>query len=198
MTDYTKVLIERAHTHFSRPGMIGDTRIIFAELLVTLEAATARAENAEAEIVRLTSDRQYITGWNDGFTHVHGELRFPTMLRKMWSGGEVQRWLDAQRIEAARVARSDNGAALVDANARIDALEHKLAGAREALRPFAEEAGSWLDSVDGGYRPLCVEPGCVDADGGGYAHPGSETVYTLDDLRRARAALARLDDKDGG
>jgi len=61
-------------------------------------------EEANAIIARLTSDREYVVGWNAGFEHVHGPLRFPTKLRKMWSGSEVQKWLDEQRIEAARTA----------------------------------------------------------------------------------------------
>lgn len=33
-----------------------------------------------------------------------GSLRFPTMLRKMWSGGDVQQWLDEQADEYRRQA----------------------------------------------------------------------------------------------
>jgi hypothetical protein len=58
---------------------------------------------------KVISDRPYITGWNAGFEYVHGPLRFPTMLRKMWSGAEVQDWLNTQRIEAARQIAADEG-----------------------------------------------------------------------------------------
>lgn len=36
--------------------------------------------------------------------------RFPTMLRKMWSGGEVQRWLDEQMRESMSAALTHQGA----------------------------------------------------------------------------------------
>lgn len=65
-------------------------------------------EALNAEIERLKSDREYIIGWNDGFEHALGEtikLQFPTMLRKMWSGAEVQKWLD-DKIAEAKAARS--------------------------------------------------------------------------------------------
>ncbi|MES3674400.1 hypothetical protein QC589_00435 [Halomonas elongata] len=35
---------------------------------------------------------------------VIGSLHFPTMLRRMWSGGDVQRWLDEQAEEKLRQA----------------------------------------------------------------------------------------------
>lgn len=35
---------------------------------------------------------------------VIASLRFPTMLRQMWSGGDVQRWLDEQAEEKRRQA----------------------------------------------------------------------------------------------
>jgi len=73
-----------------------------------LDDLRPRLAAAEGEAERVKSDREYIIGWNDGFAHVHGPLRFPTMLRKMWSGREVQAWLDAQRIEAAREAAADD------------------------------------------------------------------------------------------
>lgn len=35
-------------------------------------------------------------------------LAFPTMLRKMWSGGEVQQWLNDQALELSRQAEADD------------------------------------------------------------------------------------------
>lgn len=58
-----------------------------------------QAENARLveELKEHRSDLSYVIGWNAGFEHAFKEdLKFPTMLRKMWSGGEVQRWLDEQ------------------------------------------------------------------------------------------------------
>lgn len=39
---------------------------------------------------------------------VIASLRFPTMLRKMWSGGDVQRWLNEQAEEKRRQAEEIN------------------------------------------------------------------------------------------
>lgn len=56
----------------------------------------------------------------------------------------------------------------------------------EALKPFAEDANRWADSVPDTHRSRCFEPGAKTA------HPGSETVFSVGDLRRARAALEAL------
>lgn len=55
---------------------------------------------------------------------------------------------------------------------------------RGALEPFAKEADNWDQSVPDDYRSLCTEPGSRTA------LPGSETAFTIGDLREARAALA--------
>ncbi len=39
---------------------------------------------------------------------VIGSLSFPTMLRKMWSGGEVQQWLKEQAAEKRRQAEEES------------------------------------------------------------------------------------------
>lgn len=59
----------------------------------------------------------------------------------------------------------------------------RLAVLEAALQPFAEEAENWHDDVPNDYRSLCTEPGSETA------HPGSETEFTIGDLRRARALL---------
>lgn len=89
-----------------------------------------------AELERHASDRQYIVGWNAGFEHVHGPLRFPTMLRKMWSGGEVQAWLDAQRVEAARQAAADEGCAASQLQNALTAAEAENTRLRAGLVPI--------------------------------------------------------------
>lgn len=53
----------------------------------------------------------------------------------------------------------------------------------EALRPFAKEADTWHDTVPDSHRSLCSEPGKM------FAAPGSETTFTVGDLRAARAAI---------
>lgn len=54
---------------------------------------------------------------------------------------------------------------------------------REALEPFAKEADAWADSVPDNHRSLCTEPGSTTA------HPGSDTAFTVGDIRAAAAAL---------
>ena len=63
-------------------------------------------------LARHREDREYVIGWNDGFDHALTKivaLQFPTMLRKMWSGSEVQAWLDA-RVKEARAALTEEPA----------------------------------------------------------------------------------------
>jgi hypothetical protein len=67
---------------------------------------------------------------------------------------------------------------LATENAR---LSTRLREAEEALEPFARESDNWAVSVPNDYRSLCFEPGAKNA------HPGSETAFTVGDLRRARA-----------
>jgi hypothetical protein len=70
-----------------------------------LAAAEAQRDEALAKVARMRealasikADLPYVMGWNEGFDHAFSEtLRFPTMLRKMWSGSEVQSWLDEKR-----------------------------------------------------------------------------------------------------
>lgn len=54
---------------------------------------------------------------------------------------------------------------------------------RNLLKPFAEDADKWAETVPDDHRPLCTEPNSKTA------HPGSETGFTVGDLRRARATL---------
>lgn len=66
----------------------------------------AEVERLRAQVERVTSDREYIIGFNAGWSEaVAQNLQFPTMLRKMWSGSEVQRWID-DAMAAARSALS--------------------------------------------------------------------------------------------
>lgn len=65
-------------------------------------------------------------------------------------------------------------------------LLHSLAAEMaEALAKFAADADAWDHTVPDDHRSLCTEPGSDTA------HPGSETLYTVGDLRRARTTLAR-------
>lgn len=66
----------------------------YNRIITALEAENKRLRE---ERERFLDSPEYINGWNDGFEHVTSEdLRFPTMIRKMWSGGEVQDWLDKE------------------------------------------------------------------------------------------------------
>lgn len=51
---------------------------------------------------------------------------------------------------------------------------------REAMEPFGRDAGNWADDVPDNYQPRCTEPGKNTA------YFGSETAFTVGDLRRAR------------
>lgn len=64
-----------------------------------------------------------------------------------------------------------------------NAQSKEIEALRSALEPFAAEANQWDDSVPDNHRSLCTEPGSDKA------LFGSETVFTLGDLRRARTAL---------
>ena len=74
---------------------IHDRLIAWAE---GIEGVLARAEKAEAHIAEYKTEREYIHGFNAGFDEAKEQMKlppFPTMLRKMWSGQEVQQWIDA-------------------------------------------------------------------------------------------------------
>lgn len=63
--------------------------------IAKLEADNARMR---MNLTDIKADLPYVMGWGEGFDHAFSEtLRFPTMLRKMWSGSEIQSWLDEQR-----------------------------------------------------------------------------------------------------
>lgn len=54
------------------------------------------------------------------------------------------------------------------------------------LSLLADEADNWSDEISDGYRPLQCEPRT------NYANKGSNTAYSLGDLRRARAIYVKL------
>lgn len=66
-------------------------------------------------------------------------------------------------------------------NRRLDA--ERVRELEALLKPFALDADEWADSVPDDYSPLCTEPGSETA------HLGSETKFTVGDLRRARSAV---------
>lgn len=70
--------------------------------------------------------------------------------------------------------------ALKKENAALSAEVERLRG---LLRPFADEAERWWHTVPGDHRSLCTEPGETQALN------GSETAFTIGDLRRAAEAL---------
>lgn len=64
------------------------------------------------------------------------------------------------------------------------AAEADLEKMRRALAPFSLEADNWHDDVPDDYCPLMAEPGAEQTN------PGSEAVFSIGDLRRAREALS--------
>ena len=108
-------------------------------------AAIARAEKAEGEITHYRQDTGYVLGWNAGWDEAFGRLKFPTMLRKMWSGGEVQRWLDEQKAEqngppdgslSERLAAAE--ASLAAVTAERDTLATAIRKLTDQVHPAAE------------------------------------------------------------
>lgn len=89
------------------PFLRGETPVAWiqnaaVEAATALTAAQARIRELEAEVARVRSDREYIIGFNAGWDEAAEQtLLFPTMLRKMWSGDEVQKWID-QRMDELR------------------------------------------------------------------------------------------------
>lgn len=109
---------------------------------------------------------------------------------------------EAVRAAVERLTRSPDGRYTVvgggsagdDVRTVLQALAAAQAEAsalREALRPFAVEAGNWFSAVPDEYRPLCTEPDTTTA------HPGSETVYSIGDLRFARTLFDDLCEDEG-
>lgn len=96
--------------------------------------------------------------------------------------------------DAKAAAQADYEARIRSAlvNAPMSASDGAL---RKALEPFAKDADNWADTVPDDHRSLCTEPGSQ------YPHPGSETIFTVGDLRRAKAVLAAASEatkSDGG
>lgn len=74
------------------------------EAMAALREKEERVKALEAEVARVKTDRQFIIGFNDGWDEaIKQNLRFPAMLRKMWSGQEVQRWIDDEMARARSV-----------------------------------------------------------------------------------------------
>ena len=89
----------------------------------------------------------------------------------------LPRALDTIEAQAKTIAERD---------AEIALLEAKTAELRQALWPFAFEAGMWADHVPDDGRPTVLEIGKTDAE-----NYGSPAQYSIGDLRRARAALTK-------
>lgn len=90
----------------------GELQEMIAAALATPPAPAAvdgqRVKDLEEEVARVKSDRQYIIGFNDGWDEaIKQNLRFPTMLRKMWSGSEVQQWIEDQLATARACLATD-------------------------------------------------------------------------------------------
>ena len=65
-----------------------------------------RVQELEKELERLRSDREFVVGFNEGWhAAIEQNFQFPTMLRKMWSGSEVQGWINKQ-FQSALEARA--------------------------------------------------------------------------------------------
>jgi hypothetical protein len=91
---------------------------------------TKERDEARAEIADSKLENGYVIGWNSGWDEAFQRLKFPTMLRKMWSGGDVQRWLDERRAEQTGPIPESMSERMFAADARVAELEGALAQAR--------------------------------------------------------------------
>ena len=84
---------------------------------------TKERDEARAEIADSKLENGYVIGWNAGWDEAFQRLKFPTMLRKMWSGGEVQRWFDERRAEQIGPFPGPLSERMFAAEARVAELE---------------------------------------------------------------------------
>lgn len=130
-----------------------------------------------------------------------GSIGGPSYTQMMQQRLEAASALEAQAEEIARLremfrADGDDHAKIIrdlsdrhetritkyaDAIAALKAENERL---REALQPFAAEAGEWGDAVPDSHHPVFLEPGHWDA-----RYYGSAAKFTVGDQRGARAAL---------
>lgn len=125
-------------------------------------ALYAERDEARQEVADLRKDQGYIIGWNSGWDEAFSRLRFPTMLRKMWSGGEVQRWLDEHKAEQTSPPAGSLSERLAAAEASLASYKEEV----ERLRPvFAAAQGlcrgeDWNNGTQAkqyGYRRKLIE-----------------------------------------
>jgi hypothetical protein len=121
-------------------------------LLDEIDALRARVEELKAEIADGKQENGYIIGWNSGWDEAFARLKFPTMLRKMWSGGEVQSWLDDRKREQTGPIPGSLTDRLFSAVARAEAAERRL------LPPALTEA----------QREILAQAMCDANTGGGF------------------------------
>jgi hypothetical protein len=86
--------------------------------------------------------------WDDSSSTPPKEyaLRFPTMLRRMWSGGEVQAWLD-QLPPLFASPPADLSASVEDLRAFSDRFDERNINATGEWRAAVEDTRNWLDEL---------------------------------------------------
>jgi hypothetical protein len=125
----------------------------------TIERLTQERDNARAEIADSKLENGYFIGWNSGWDEAFQRLKFPIMLRKMWSGGEVQRWLDERRAEQKGPIPGSLSERMFAAKARVAELEALLD--EERLEEII------TDSIDLDWTPRTAARAIVRAMKGG-------------------------------
>ena len=98
------------------------------EYRAQIATITKERDEARAEIAESKQENGYVIGWNSGWDEAFQRLKFPTMLRKMWGGGEVQRWLDERRAEQTGPTPGSLSERMFTAEARVAELEEALRG----------------------------------------------------------------------
>lgn len=97
-------------------------------------------------------------------------------------------WMTAEKVDP---SLDEMDRALSEARAALAAAQAEAEKLREALKPFAREADNVPTRANDDDRPPIGYGSQFDGHGGAYVGPGSETSFTVGDLRRARAALAQ-------
>jgi hypothetical protein len=146
-----------------------------ADAIAALRAENERLvrerDEARIEVADSKLENGYFIGWNSGWDDAFGRMKFPTMLRKMWSGGEVQAWLDERKREQSGPVKGSLSERMFAAEARATDLAAQVERLREAL------------------RSVLPHPQMSDQTLLGYGDFAIEKVATADVVRRARAAL---------
>jgi hypothetical protein len=147
-------------SHIARcdPDTIRSLATEVLESRAEIERLMKERDEERAEIADSKLENGYVIGWNSGWDEAFQRLKFPTMLRKMWSGGDVQRWLDERREEQTGPIPGSLSERMFAAEARVAELE--------ALLDVDRLTEIITDSIDLDWTPRDAAMALVRAMGG--------------------------------